>query len=121
MIGDHPVSLDFGGGPTVIPRLRPTAFAGERSPDCVAEGLTEAFNVMVHRSTTTASVDVVDIGAAQDVTADGRLAVLVLVLDGRLATDLGPVQPGDCLLVEQGSVRLSGQASVVVAEVLART
>ncbi|MDI9974246.1 HutD family protein [Rhodococcus sp. IEGM 1307] len=121
VIGDHPVSLDFGGGPTLIPRLSPTAFAGERSPDCVAEGLTEAFNVMVHRSTTAASVDVVDIGAAQDVTADGRLAVLVLVLDGRLATDLGPVQPGDCLLVEQGSVRLSGQASVVVAEVLART
>ena len=121
VIGDHPVSLDFGGGPTLIPRLSPTAFAGERSPDCVAEGLTEAFNVMVHRSTTAASVDVVDIGAAQDVTADGRLAVLVLVLDGRLATDLGLVEPGDCLLVERGSVRVSGPASVVVAEVLACT
>ncbi|MHA4851175.1 HutD/Ves family protein [Rhodococcus sp. MSC1_016] len=121
VIGDHPASLDFGDGPTLIPRLSPTAFVGERSPDCVTEGPTEAFNVMVDRSTTAASVDIVDIGAAHDVTADGRLAVLVLVLDGRLATDLGPVQPGDCLLVEQGSVRLSGQASVVVAEVLACT
>ncbi|PQP24722.1 HutD/Ves family protein [Rhodococcus opacus] len=121
VIGDNPVSLDFGGGPTAIPRLNPTAFAGERSPDCVADGPTEAFNVMVHRSTTAAFVDIVDIGAAQDVTADGRLAVLVLVLDGWLSTDLGPVEPGDCLLVEQGSVRLSGQASVVVAEILART
>ncbi|MFC9764862.1 HutD family protein [Rhodococcus jostii] len=121
VIGDHPVSLDFGGVPTLIPRLSPTAFAGERSPDCVAEGPTEAFNVMVHRSTTAASVDIVDIGAVHDVTAGGRLAVLVLVLDGRLATDLGPVEPGDCLLVERGSVRLSGQASVVMAEVLART
>ncbi|WP_016882276.1 MULTISPECIES: HutD family protein [unclassified Rhodococcus (in: high G+C Gram-positive bacteria)] len=121
VIGDHPVSLDFGGVPTLIPRLSPTAFAGERSPDCVAEGPTEAFNVMVHRSTTAASVDIVDIGAAQDVTADGRLAVLVLVLGGRLTTDLGPVEPGDCLLVERGSVRLSGQASVVVAKILART
>ncbi|WP_009475603.1 HutD family protein [Rhodococcus sp. JVH1] len=121
VIGDHPVSLDFGGVHTLIPRLSPTAFAGERSPDCVAEGPTEAFNVMVHRSTTAASVDIVDIGAAQDVTADGRLAVLVLVLGGRLTTDLGPVDPGDCLLVERGSVRLSGQASVVVAKILART
>ena len=121
VIGDHPVSLDFGGGPTVIPRLSPTAFAGERGPDCVAEGPTEAFNVMVHRTTTAASVNIVDIGAAQDVTADGRLAALALVLGGRLTTDLGLVEPGDCLLVERGSVRVSGPASVVVAEILDRT
>ena len=121
VIGDHPVSLDFGGGPTLIPRLSPTAFAGERGPDCVAEGPTEAFNVMVHRTTTAASVNIVDIGAAQDVTADGRLAALALVLGGRLTTDLGLVEPGDCLLVERGSVRVSGPASVVIAEILDRT
>ncbi|EID71806.1 MULTISPECIES: hypothetical protein [Rhodococcus] len=51
-------------------------------------------------------------------TADGRLAALALVFGGRLTTDLGPVGPGDCLLVERGSVRVSGPASVVVAEIL---
>ena len=121
VIGYQPVSLDFGGGPTVIPRLSPTAFAGERGPDCVAEGPTEAFNVMVHRSTTAAAVDVVEFGPDHEVAADGRVAVLVLVLDGRLTTDLGPVDAGDCLLVEQGSVGTSGPASVVIAEILART
>jgi len=121
VIGDHPVSLDFGDAPTVVPRLSPTAFAGERGPECVADGPTEAFNVMVHRSTAAASVDIVDIGAAQDVNAGGRLSVLVLVLGGRLTTHLGPVEPGDCLLVEQGSVRVSGPASVVLAEVFDRT
>ncbi|ANS30884.1 HutD/Ves family protein [Rhodococcus opacus] len=121
VIGYQPVSLDFGGGPTVIPRLSPTAFAGERGPDCVAEGPTEAFNVMVHRTTTAASVNIVDIGAAHDVDADGRLAALALVLGGRLTTDLGLVEPGDCLLVERGSVRVSGPASVVIAEILDRT
>jgi hypothetical protein len=33
-------------------------------------------------------VDIVEIGAAHDVVADGRQAVLVLVLGGRLTTDL---------------------------------
>ncbi|MDV7085858.1 HutD family protein [Rhodococcus sp. IEGM 248] len=121
VIGDHPVSLDFGDVPTLIPSLSPTAFAGERSPDCVAEGPTEAFNVMVRRTTTAASVGIVDIGAAHDVDAHGRLAVLVLVLGGRLTTDLGPVEPGDGLLVERGLVRVSGPASVVIAEILDRT
>ncbi|MFD9661545.1 HutD family protein [Rhodococcus sp. NPDC059968] len=121
VIGENPVSLDFGGAPTEIPRLSPTAFAGERGPDCVADGPTEAFNVMVHRSTTAASVDIFDIGEAHDADAGGRLAVLVLILGGRLATDLGPAGPGDCLLVERGSVCLYGPASVVVAEILDRT
>ncbi|TQC49482.1 HutD family protein [Rhodococcus sp. WS4] len=121
VIGDQTVSLDFGGAPTEIRRLTPTPFAGERGPICAAEGPTEAFNVMVHRSTTAASVDVVDVGPAHDVAADERVAVLVLVLDGRLTTDLGPVEAGDCLLVERGSVGTSGQASVVVAEILDRT
>ncbi|WP_257225977.1 HutD family protein [Rhodococcus opacus] len=68
VIGDHPVSL--GGGPTLIPRLSPTAFAGERGPDCVAEGPTEAFNVMVHRTTTAASVIMWTTSRSQD-TATG--------------------------------------------------
>ncbi|KXF48347.1 hypothetical protein AXA44_29650 [Rhodococcus sp. SC4] len=121
VIGDHPVSLDFGGAPTEIRRLRPTPFAGERGPICAAAGPTEAFNVMVHRSTTAAAVDVIDFGPDHEVAAAGRVAVLVLVLDGRLTTDLGPVDAGDCLLVEQGSVGTSGPASVVIAEILART
>lgn len=120
VIGDHPVSLDFGGAPTVIPRLRPTPFGGETGPMCAAAGPTEAFNVMIDRSTTAASVDVVDVGIAHEVAAEDRVAVLVLVLDGRLTTDLGPVGPGDCLLVERGSVHLSGPASVVVAEISPR-
>ncbi|MBC2640313.1 MULTISPECIES: HutD family protein [unclassified Rhodococcus (in: high G+C Gram-positive bacteria)] len=121
VIGDHPVMLDFGGAPTVIPRLSPTPFAGENGPVCAASGATEAFNVMIDRSTTAASVDVVEIGIAHEVAAGDRVAVLVLVLHGRLATDLGPVGPGDCLLVERGSVHLSGPAAVVVTEILDRT
>ncbi|MEN0138633.1 MAG: HutD family protein [Rhodococcus sp. (in: high G+C Gram-positive bacteria)] len=120
VIGDHPVSLDFGNAPTVIPRLTPTPFAGETGPVCAAAGPTEAFNVMVHRSTTAASVDVVDVAIAHDVSAHDRLVVAVLVLDGQLTTDLGPAEPGDCLLVEEGSVRVSGPASVVIAEILPR-
>ncbi|QSE80352.1 HutD family protein [Rhodococcus koreensis] len=120
VIGDHPVSLDFGGGPTMIARLGPTPFAGEDGPVCVAAGATEAFNVMVHRSTTAASVEVVEIGTALETAAGGRVAVLVLVLSGGLTTDLGPLEPGDCLLVEQGSVHLSGPASVVLAQILDR-
>ncbi|KAF0965173.1 HutD/Ves family protein [Rhodococcus sp. T7] len=120
VIGDYPVSLDFGNAPTVIPRLSPTPFAGEDGPACVAAGATEAFNVMVHRSTTAASVDIVDVGTGHEIAADGRVAVLVLVLGGRLTTDLGSLEPGDCLLVEQGSAHLSGPASVVLAQILPR-
>ncbi|MFE7417506.1 HutD family protein [Rhodococcus sp. NPDC057529] len=120
VIGDHPVSLDFGDAPAVIPRLSPTPFAGEDGPACVATGATEAFNVMVHRSTTAASVDIVEIGTAHEMPAGGREAVLALVLSGGLTTDLGSLEPGDCLLVEQGSVHLSGPASVVLAQVFPR-
>ena len=120
VIGDHPVSLDFGDTPTTIQRLRPTPFAGENGPVCAAAGPTEAFNVMIHRSTTAASVNIVDIGIAHEVAAHDRVAVAVLVLEGQLRTDLGPVEPGDCLLVERGSVPLSGPASVVIAEILPR-
>ncbi|MFZ2177696.1 MAG: HutD family protein [Rhodococcus sp. (in: high G+C Gram-positive bacteria)] len=120
VIGPHPVSLDFGAAPTVIPRLSPTSFAGESGPDCVAAGPTEAFNVMVDRSSAAAAVEIIDAGLLFDLNADERVAALLLVLDGRLTTDLGPVGQGDCLLVERGSVTTSGNALILKAEIFDR-
>ncbi|MDI9903307.1 HutD family protein [Rhodococcus sp. IEGM 1409] len=120
VIGPYPVSLDFDASPTVIPRLSPTSFAGESGPDCIAAGPTEAFNVMVERSSTAAAVEIMDIDLLFELNAAERVAVLMLVLDGRLSTDLGTAGPGDCLLVERGAVTMSGHALILKAEILDR-
>ncbi|MDI9915596.1 HutD family protein [Rhodococcus sp. IEGM 1379] len=120
VIGPHPVSLDFDASPTVIPRLSPTSFAGERAPVCVAAGPTEAFNVMVERSSAAATVEIMDIEIPFEIHLAERVAVLVLVLDGRLTTDLGSVGRGECLLVERGVVTTSGHALVLKADIFDR-
>ncbi|WP_185993236.1 HutD family protein [Rhodococcus sp. KBS0724] len=116
VIGAYGVTFEWRGGTTAIEPLQPFGFDGERTPRCIPDGTTSAFNVMVDRRTTTASVSVHDL-VDSTVDTDIHAVTVFYVHSGRVEAGSRSADAGDCIVIRLDSVEIRGTGKVLIAEI----
>jgi uncharacterized protein len=112
VIGDHGVTFDIDGERSPVAPLTPYAFDGALTPTCIPDGPTSAFNIMVDDASGTAAVQVVEL-QEKSFTTDPDAVTAIYVHSGH-THDAGP---GDCLIIRNGSIEITGPATILVAEI----
>jgi len=115
-----PMSLAHGGAAVLPLRpLVPHAFSGDDETDCTVEGIAHDFNLMVRRGHARPAVDVVTLGAGDEIEAWIGATRIVHLREGELATSAGEtLAAGDTCVEGAGERRAChaiGDALVLVA------
>ncbi|WP_165839605.1 HutD family protein [Rhodococcus sp. Eu-32] len=116
VVGDHGVTFDVDGSQSQIAPLTPYAFDGALTPTCIPDGPTSALNIMVDDVTSTAAVQVVVLQESSFTTAPDSVTAIYLH-SGRARSGHTDICPGDCLLVREDSIEITGTATILVAEI----
>jgi environmental stress-induced protein Ves len=117
VIGEWGVTFEWIDGRTTIKPLQPFSFDGEKTPTCLPEGATSAFNVMVDRHTTTASVRVHDLLEAA-VHTHPQAVTVVYVHHGSASVGSHIAATGECIATHLESIEIHGAGTVLIAEIL---
>ncbi|OZD81345.1 hypothetical protein CH273_11445 [Rhodococcus sp. 05-339-2] len=116
IVGAQGVRLELDGLTTDVEPLRPFPFDGSHSPRCVAEGETEAFNVMADSRVACAEVRRRTINEAGAVTEPDTITV-VYVVRGTVEGRDRLARSGDSLIIDCAAIELEGPAEVLMAEI----